>query len=157
MTRPRPGEKTLNFAFDGPLAHARTRGAVMARTDSACYTVDRRRKDGGYDRNFTNTASGRVSIAISRLTDPVVSSAVLHDGFTLRSVTVASRHVGRRGRVRSTGKRRVEATIAGRAGELVMLNAAQRNRRYRTLRTLQLTKQITLNQRTPIPASVHAT
>lgn len=37
-------------------------------------------------------------------------------------------------------------------GELVMLNAAQRNRRYRALRTLQLTKQITLNQRTPIPA-----
>lgn len=35
--------------------------------------------------------------------------------------------------------------------ELVMLNAAQRNRRYRTLRTLQLTKQITLNQRTPTP------
>jgi len=66
----------------------------MARTDSARYIVDRRRKDGGYDRNFTNTASGRVSIAISRLTDPVVSSAVLHDGLTLRSVTAASRHVG---------------------------------------------------------------
>jgi len=31
-----------------------------------------------------------------------------------------------------------------------MLNAAGRDRRYRTLRTLQLTKQITLNQRTPI-------
>jgi len=132
----------------------------MARTDSACYIVDRRRKDGGYDRNFTNTGSGRVSIAISRLTDSVVSSAVLHDGLTLRSVTAASRHVGTvRGgrRVRFTGERRVDATIIGRVGELVMLNAAQRNRRYRTLRTLQLTKQITLNQRTPIPASVHAT
>ena len=36
------------------------------------------------------------------------------------------------------------------------LNTAERNRRYRTLRTLQLTKQITLNQRTPIspPVSV---
>ncbi|KYN36889.1 Myelin-associated glycoprotein [Trachymyrmex septentrionalis] len=55
----------------------------------------------------------------------------------------------------STTRMEVEATTASR--EFVMLNAAQRNRRYRALRTLQLTKQITLNQRTPIPASVHRT
>jgi len=40
--------------------------------------------------------------------------------------------------------------VWGGRGWPVMLNAAGRNRRYRTLRTLQLTKQITLNQRTPI-------
>lgn len=44
---------------------------------------DRRRKDGGYDRNFTNTASGRVSIAISRLTDRRSLLAVLHDRLAL--------------------------------------------------------------------------
>jgi len=46
---------------------------------------DRRRKDGGYDRNFTNTANGRVSIAISRLTDPRSLLVVLHDRLTLWS------------------------------------------------------------------------
>lgn len=118
---------------------------------------DSRRKDGGYDRNFTNTANGRVSIAISRLTDLRILLAVLDDRLTLWSASdVVSQDV-RNGRWMGglppgwRWKRLVPV------GEFVMLNAAQRNRRYRALRTLQLTKQITLNQRTPIPASVHGT
>ena len=53
---------------------------------------DRRRKDGGYDRNFTNTASERVSIAISRLTDPCLL-AVLHDRLTLWFGDIVSQDV----------------------------------------------------------------
>lgn len=122
--------------------------------DIVDYTADRRRKDDGYDRNFTNTTANiRVSIAISRLTAPIVSSLFR----TTRPATVCDVVCqfddgtrGRRGRVYGVGIEMWKLRLQS-VGELVMLNAAQRNRRYRTLRTLQLTKQITLNQRTPIP------
>lgn len=82
-------KKTLNFTFDDPLESARLRAP---RTDSVYYTLIRR-KEGGYDRNFANTASGRVSIAISRLTACSLL-AVLHDEAHTAVGEVVSRYVG---------------------------------------------------------------
>jgi len=84
MTRP-GRKKTLNFVFDGPLTCVRTRVWLRHTQIAPIIPGDRRRKDGGYDRNFTNTANGRVSIAISRLTDPRSLLVVLHDRLTLWS------------------------------------------------------------------------
>lgn len=64
-------EKSAEFRFWRSISER----SDAARAYNAYYIPDRRRKDGGYDRNFTNTASGRASIAISRLTAPVVSSS----------------------------------------------------------------------------------
>lgn len=137
------GEKTLNSAFDGPSA--------LARRLCVYYTRDSRHNDDGYDCNCANSPSARVGIAISWLTAPQtrpIADATLDMGPIREPDCGLARcwplqvHT-----MLEVGPNR------GPAG-LLALNIAERNRRYRTLRTLQLTKQIIQSTSTYISSGV---